>query len=99
MSISINVSIGNESEPFSSWHRNKGRPVWFWFCFISKDDLYILHRATMEVGRVWVFFWTRDPGISWVVFREHITGEPVFGDLLDCGDMKGVREERVNGAC
>lgn len=50
MSASISVSIGNESGPFNSWHRNKERSVCL--VLISKDNLSILHRATVEVGRV-----------------------------------------------
>lgn len=28
--------------------------VVFWFCFLRKDDLNILYRAIVEVGRAWV---------------------------------------------
>lgn len=83
MSTSICVIIGNESGPFSFWHRNKERPGCF---LVSKDDL--CHRAT---GR-WAasgILWTGEPGISWLVFREHITGEAVSRDLLDCESLLG----------
>lgn len=81
------MSVGNEPEPFSSRHRNKERPTCF---LISKDDLYTLHRATVEVSRVCVF-----SGLGNLASL----GRPVSRDLLDCGNMKGVGEERVNGAC
>lgn len=59
MSTLITVILENESEPFNSWHRNEKRPTFFflvvfWFCFLRKDDLNILYRAIVEVGRAWV---------------------------------------------